>query len=291
MATYKGLDVSYSQGNIDFKKVKADGYTFVIIQAGYGRLASQKDKYFEQNYKNAKAAGLNVGAYWFSYAESAEDAKLEAKACMEVIKGKKFEYPIFFDLEGAPLQKGKAECSKMIDNFCTALQNNGWYVGLYMSRSALQTLVTDTVAKKYTKWIAEYGVNKPQYEGSYGMWQYSDKGQVKGITNNVDLDTAYKDYAKIIKEGGYNGFKKPTLKTLDATGYKKGQATIGVLAFKQLLIAAKAKKIITQGVNNDNKFGDGTEKAVNELLGKWGYRQNGIAGENMIKKLGELLKK
>lgn len=77
---------------------------------------------------------------------------------------------------------------------------------------------------------------------------------------------------------------------LDTKGYKKGQATIGVLAFKQLLIIAKAKKLILQGVNNDNKFGEGTQKAVNLLLKKWGYKQNGIAGENFIKKLGSALK-
>jgi hypothetical protein len=64
-----------------------------------------------------------------------------------------------------------------------------------------------------------------------------------------------------------------------------------VLAFKQLIILAKAKKLITQGVNNDNKFGEGTEKAVNILLKKWGYKQTGIAGENFIKKLGAELKK
>lgn len=64
----KGIDVSTWQGNIDFSKVKAAGIDFVIIRAGYGREISQKDKYFEQNYKNAKAAGLNVGAYWYSYA-------------------------------------------------------------------------------------------------------------------------------------------------------------------------------------------------------------------------------
>lgn len=84
---------------------------------------------------------------------------------------------------------------------------------------------------------------------------------------------------------------KPAEKVLDKKGYKKGQATIGVLAFKQLIILAKAKKLITQGVNNDNKFGEGTEKAVNLLLKKWGYKQNGIAGENFIKKLGAELKK
>lgn len=84
---------------------------------------------------------------------------------------------------------------------------------------------------------------------------------------------------------------KPTTKVLDKKGYKKGQKTIGVLAFKQLIILAKAKKLITQGVNNDNKFGAGTEKAVNILLKKWGYKQTGIAGENFIKRLGAELKK
>ena len=78
---------------------------------------------------------------------------------------------------------------------------------------------------------------------------------------------------------------------LDKSGYKKGQKTIGVLAFKQLLLIAKAKKLITQGVNNDNVFGNGTEKAVNLLLKKWGYKQTGIAGANFIKRLGEELRK
>jgi hypothetical protein len=84
---------------------------------------------------------------------------------------------------------------------------------------------------------------------------------------------------------------KPAEKVLDKKGYKKGQATIGVLALKQLIILAKTKKLITQGVNNDNKFGEGTQKAVNQLLKKWGYKQNGIAGENFIKKLSEELRK
>jgi len=80
------------------------------------------------------------------------------------------------------------------------------------------------------------------------------------------------------------------LKTLDKKGYKKGDKTIGVFAFKQLLLIAKSKKMITASLNNDNTFGNGTEKAVNELLKKWGYKQTGIAGDNFIKKLGEKLR-
>lgn len=80
------------------------------------------------------------------------------------------------------------------------------------------------------------------------------------------------------------------LPVLDKTGYTKGKKTIGVLALKQLILIAKAKGYIKQGVNNDEAFGDGTEKAVNECLKKWGYKQNGVAGENFIKKLGGILK-
>lgn len=80
------------------------------------------------------------------------------------------------------------------------------------------------------------------------------------------------------------------LPVLDKTGYTKGKKTIGVLALKQLIIDAKAKGYIKQGVNNDEAFGEGTEKAVNECLKKWGYKQNGVAGENFIKKLGGILK-
>lgn len=97
--TFKGIDVSQYQQNIDFKKVKASGVDFVIIRAGYGKYANQKDPYFERHYKAAKAAGLKVGAYWYSYAASVEDAKAEAQTCINAIKGKTFEYPIYFDLE------------------------------------------------------------------------------------------------------------------------------------------------------------------------------------------------
>ena len=81
-----------------------------------------------------------------------------------------------------------------------------------------------------------------------------------------------------------------TLPTLDKTGYKKGQKTIGVLALKQLLLLAKDNGLITAKLNNDNVFGNGTQKAVNELLKKWGYKQNGIAGKKFIKKISAALK-
>lgn len=216
----KGIDVSKHQGNIDFEKVKASGIDFVIIRAGYGRDISQKDKYFEQNYSRAKAAGLKVGAYWYSYAVSVDDVKQEAEACLEAIKGKTFEYPIYFDLEEqSQFAKGKNFCDNLVKTFCNTLEHNGYWAGLYISRSPLQTHISSDVAKRYALWIAEYS-DKCKYDGDYGMWQYSSKGKISGVSGNVDCDYCYIDYPTAIAKKGLNGLKKSVKATVKPASTK-----------------------------------------------------------------------
>lgn len=291
----KGCDVSQWQGNIDFNKVKASGINFVILRAGYGQYTVQKDPTFEDNYKKAKAAGLNVGAYWYSYAGSEADALAEAKTCIEVIKGKKFEYPIYFDLEEqSQFSRGKAFCSALVTAFCSELEKAGYFAGLYISRSPLQQYITAEVANRYALWIAEYG-SKCNYNGTYGMWQYSSEGKVSGISGNVDLDICYVDYPKIIKDKKLNGYKKPSQPAekpiLDKAGFKSGDKNLGVLALKQLLALARDKSITSANFDaSHDGFYAGTEKAVNDILTKWGYQPNGIAGESFIKKITDYLK-
>ena len=199
----KGIDVSTWQGNIDFAKIKASGIDFVIIRAGYGREVSQKDNCFERNYENAKAAGLDVGAYWYSYADSAEDAVREAKACMEVIKGKKFEYPIYFDLEEqSQFAKGKNFCDSIIKAFCGELEKNGYKAGLYCSTYYLNNYVLDSVAKKYELWVAQYNYRCTYTANKYGIWQFSSKGRINGISGDVDMNYCYTDSPSVIKNGG-----------------------------------------------------------------------------------------
>ena len=208
MAAVQGIDVSQWQGVIDFEKVKASGIEFVIIRAGYGRTVEQRDPYFEKNYTGAKAAGLKVGAYWYSYADSVEDAKKEAATCLEVIKGKQFEYPIYFDLEEQKqFARGKTFCSDLVKAFCNTLEAAGYFAGLYISRSPLTTHITTEVANRYAVWVAEYG-HKLNYSGNYGMWQNTSAWRVGGISGNVDHDFCYVDYPSIIKNKGLNGFKK-----------------------------------------------------------------------------------
>lgn len=209
--TMKGIDVSVHNGSIDWKKVKADGIQFAILRAGYGRELSQKDARFEENYKNVKAAGIPVGAYWYSYAMSEDEARLEADVFLSVIKGKQFEFPVYFDVEEKKqFDLGKEKLSAIMRAFLEKVESAGYFVGLYGSASSLTTHTADDIKNRYTIWLAHW-VEKTNYSGAYALWQYSDKGSVNGISGNVDLDICTTDFPAIIKEKGLNGFgQSPT---------------------------------------------------------------------------------
>ena len=202
----KGIDVSVHNGDIDWGKVKADGIGFAILRAGYGRLASQKDEKFEQNYSGAKAAGIPVGAYWYSYAMTPEEAELEADVFLSVIKGKQFEMPVYFDLEEKKqFDLGKEQVSAIMRVFLKKVESAGYFVGLYGSASSLTTHTADDIKSWYTIWLAHW-VDQTNYSGAYGIWQHSENGKVAGINGNVDLDICYKDFPTTIKGKGLNGW-------------------------------------------------------------------------------------
>ena len=204
----KGIDVSVHNGNIDWQKVKAGGIQFAILRAGYGRLASQKDERFEQNYTGAKAAGIPIGAYWYSYAMSEDEARLEADVFLSIIKGKQFEFPVYYDVEEKKqFALGKEKVSAIMRAFLEKVEAAGYFVGLYGSASSLNTHTSDDIKSRYTIWLAHW-VNQTSYGGAYGIWQHSEKGRVNGINGNVDLDICYKDFPTIIKGKGLNGWGK-----------------------------------------------------------------------------------
>ena len=206
----KGIDVSVHNGNIDWNKVKADGIDFAILRAGYGRLEKQKDEKFEANYAAAKAADIPVGAYWYSYAMTPEEAELEADVFLKVIKGKQFEFPVYYDVEEKKqFDLGKEKVSAIMRAFLSKVEAAGYFTGLYGSASSLTTHTADDIKSRYTIWLAHW-VNQTNYSGSYAVWQYSDKGKVSGISGNVDLDTCTKDFPTIIKSKGLNGYGAST---------------------------------------------------------------------------------
>ena len=224
----KGIDVSYCQNEVDWDAAKTSGLVdFAILRAGYGRETSQVDTQFERNYAACKRLGIPCGAYWFSYAMSADEAKREAQVFLQTIKGKSFEYPVYMDLELAKqFALGKASCSAIVDAFLSVLEQSGYYAGLYCSTYYLDNYLSDSIKSSYTVWCAQYA-SKCTYQNPYGIWQYNVAGNeeydiigqksIPGIVGECDMDYCYTDYPAIIKAAGLNGFAKSETTTPENT--------------------------------------------------------------------------
>ena len=225
----RGIDISKHNGAVNWAQVKADGVQFAILRAGYGKEASQKDTQLEANYAGCKSNGVPVGVYWYSYATTPDEARKEAAVCLSVIKGKTFEYPVYFDIEEpSVLAKGKAACTAIAKTFLEAVEQAGYFVGIYSSKVHLENCITEELRARYAVWVAHYGVDKTTYHGQYGIWQKSSTGKVSGIRGNVDMNECYTDYPAVIRKKGLNGFKAAqtatTAKPAQAKSWKKGQA-------------------------------------------------------------------
>ena len=195
MAEYKVIDVSKHNGSIDFAAVKASGIYAVIIRAGYGREVSQKDPMFETNYAAAKDAGLHIGAYWYSYADSVADAAKEATACLACIQGKQFDFPVYYDLEEQSIAAlGRDTCTQIAQTFCNAIEQGGYWAGVYANTNWFTNYLDHAVlSAKYTIWLADY---RQAYNTTLkrDMHQYTSTGSVAGIKGNVDLDRCTRDF-------------------------------------------------------------------------------------------------
>ena len=167
----------------------------------------QVDANFHTNIKGAQAAGIDCGVYWYSYALSTSEALKEAKVCCSTIKGYKLTYPVAFDIED-PSQSDltATQISNITKTFCDYLEQQNYYVSVYSYASMLNEKMNSSVLSKYDIWVAHTGVDKPNFNGTYGMWQYSWKGSVPGISGDVDLDYGYKYYPAVIKNNHLNGY-------------------------------------------------------------------------------------
>ena len=200
-SAFTGIDVSTWQGYITWPSVAQNNH-FAIIRAGYG--IGHTDDYFETNYANAKAAGVRVGAYWYSYASSESDAVQEANSIMALLAGKQFEWPIYYDIEEQSIFSAGI-ASAIAKAFCHTLEANKFFCGIYSSASALNSYFDDEVKTSFSIWVAHWDVDVPSYYGDYGVWQYH-VGYTEGVDGQVDLDYGYIDFEPIMKENGLNGY-------------------------------------------------------------------------------------
>lgn len=192
-----GIDVSYYQEDIDWKAVADDGVEFAIIRVGYrgyGSGAIKLDQRFEENLQEAKAAGLEVGVYFFSQAITPQEAVEEADFVLAVLAGRELEYPIVFDWEW--IEPGKnartdhmtgqtmTECAAA---FAQRIEAEGYAPMIYFNTDMGYLDYELAQLKDWPFWLARYST-QPDFYYDFDLWQFSHTGQVAGIQGNVDLN-------------------------------------------------------------------------------------------------------
>lgn len=188
----KGIDISYAQSDVDYKKL-SENVDFVIIRCGFGKDKSQKDSRFEKHYKNLKKYGVKVGCYLYSYATNLNSGLEEAKNCYNLIKGKTFELPVFYDLEDKLSSNlEKEDLTKIALDFCEYITNKGYDAGVYANKDWWTNKLIYSNLKDYYVWVAQWNNELTvSFKEDVDFWQYSNKGKIKGITGNVDLNYYY----------------------------------------------------------------------------------------------------
>lgn len=213
----KGIDISSGSGTIDFRGLKDAGYEFVICRAGYGSDVNQKDRNFDSYVGDALAAGLHVGAYWFIYARTIDEAVDNAKCFLEVAEGwrGRLDMPLYIDYEYDSTRYYEQEtgfkerrdiATDYIRSAAQTIENAGYYAGIYLNPDYIKNHVTLSPAlDKFALWLAQWGVDKPSYK--CGLWQKSGDTRITQATGAVDLNECYVDYPSVIRRAGLNGFK------------------------------------------------------------------------------------
>ena len=202
MKTYKtkntkiGIDISSFQGKVDFKKLKESGVEFVMIRVGGTRGIDTDyfiDEQFENNIINANKYGIDAGVYFYSYANSIESAKKDAKWVLKKIEDYKIDLPIAFDWENWKYYNDYHlsffGLTSMAESFADVIEDAGYQGMIYSSKTYLENI---WLPSNKDIWLAHY-TDKTNYQGSYRMWQMCENGRVSGISNAVDIDILYLD--------------------------------------------------------------------------------------------------
>lgn len=212
-----GIDVSKFNGEINWQQVRASGVEFALVQAGYGSRLSNKDARFDANVEGAIAEGIEVGAYWFSYAYTPEMARAEAELLLEIAapyRGK-MAYPLCFDWEYDSYryaqQQGVNPTPALITDIAAAflerIQDGGYYAMYYSNLDYYRRYYQTERMAVYDLWLADYGGTASI---ACGIQQTGDDGEYEGIASQyTDTDVAYKDYPSIVKQNGLNGYERP----------------------------------------------------------------------------------
>lgn len=215
-----GIDVSEHQEMIDWQQVAGAGVDFAMVRVGYRRSASGEmveDRCARYNLQEASAQGIHLGAYFFSTAVNEEEAREEAQWVLRLLEGYPITYPVVYNCEGFQSESSRQhdltieERSGLARIFLDEIEQAGYTGMFYAARGELAGNYlwdTEGLEREYRIWVAQYidpestEVDRPDYDGSYVMWQYTDEGTVPGIKTVVDLNRAYIGYSQVAQPRG-----------------------------------------------------------------------------------------
>nr|DAL69517.1 MAG TPA: hypothetical protein [Caudoviricetes sp.] len=208
---YRYIDVSRYQGLIDWAQVAAAGYKGAMLKTvSTNRRLSKRadglyiDPTFETNYRNARAAGLDVGVYYYTYATSEAMADAELALLRQAVRGKELTLPVALDMEDETLAVLKPkDLTNLAAYALEKVEKMGFYAQLYTYTSYANThLDMARLSGRWDVWLADYTGKAPKVDFAYNAHQHTSKGSVPGITGNVDLNVTTLNYPRIIRKKG-----------------------------------------------------------------------------------------
>lgn len=207
---YRYIDVSRYQGAIDWAQVAAAGYQGVMLKTvSTNRRLSKRadglyiDPTFETNYRNAKAAGLDVGVYYYTYATSEAMADAELSLLADALRGKTLELPVAVDVEENKLKPmSTLDLTNLTAYALEQVEKMGFYAQLYTYTGYKYELDMARLSSRWDVWLADYTGKTPNVTFNYNSHQHTSKGSVPGISGNVDLNVTTLNYPRIICKKG-----------------------------------------------------------------------------------------
>lgn len=308
----KGIDVSYHNGRLDFDKMT--DIDFVIVRAGYGK--NNIDKKFKEYMKKLSKTKKKVGIYWFSYAYTEAMAEKEAEYCLKAIKNYDIDYPIFFDWEYDSynyalknnVKPTKSLICKMTDRFCQTIKLNGYETGFYFNKDYFDRFYKNfALEKSYYLWYARYNNEMGSLPVNIDIWQFTEKGNVKGSTKKFDVNYSNRNQyvnkkpTKVESKKKHYVYTENVKKLQELIGAKVdgivGKETLSKLPTLRIEVGKRRivqcmQKFLKHehgftlgGYGCDGQFGKSTEKAVKKFQKSKGLLVDGVVGFNTWKAL------
>lgn len=203
----KGIDVSSHNGKLDWSKLKAQGVEFAIIRVGFGQDSTdQDDNKATYNMTECERLGIPYGVYLYSYAVTEANVDSEIKHTLRLIKGRKPELGVYYDMEdadnykaikGINVYKSRDLLTGFCVKFCKAIEAAGYKAGVYANLDYFKNVLDKSKLDEWLIWLAQWRVSKPAM--NCDMWQYTSDGAFDGVNGRFDMNYLYTEVKDMVK--------------------------------------------------------------------------------------------